>query len=74
MKFERPKTEVQLLLVKEGTVGRVAIRGNSLYYSWRLCAARDTTRSIYIIQIKLVQTERTIEIQLVRLTEACGKV
>ena len=33
---------------------------------------RDTTRRILVIRIKIVHVEKTIEIQLVRPTEACG--
>ena len=32
------------------------------------------TRSIAVKWVKISQTEKTIEIQLVRLTEVCGKV
>ena len=32
------------------------------------------TRSIVVIWVKIFKTEKTIEIQLVRLTEVCGKV
>ena len=34
----------------------------------------DPTRSIVIIWVKIFKTEKTIEIQLVRLTEVCGQV
>ena len=35
---------------------------------------RDTTRSIVVIWVKIFQTEKTKEIQLVRPTEVCGKL
>ena len=49
------------------------------YYSMQLCKVilygyRDTTHSIVAIQGKIVLTEKTIEIQLVRPTEVCCKV
>ena len=34
----------------------------------------DRTRSIVVIWVKIFKAEKTIEIQLVRLTEVCGKV
>ena len=34
----------------------------------------EPTRSIVVKWVKILQTEKTIEIQLVRLTEVCGKV
>ena len=34
----------------------------------------DPTRSIVVIRIKIFKSEKTIEIQLVRLNEVCGKV
>ena len=34
----------------------------------------DLTRSIVVKWVKILKTEKTIEIQLVRLTEVCGKV
>ena len=35
---------------------------------------RDTTRSIVVIQVKIYQAEKTIEILLLRPTEVCDKV
>ena len=35
---------------------------------------QDPTCSIVVIWVKIFKTEKTIEIQLVRLTEVCGKV
>ena len=35
---------------------------------------RDTTRSIVVIRVNILQIETTLEIQLVRPTEVCGKV
>ena len=37
-------------------------------------AWREPTRSIVVVQVKIFKTEKTIEIQLIRLTEVCGKV
>ena len=34
----------------------------------------DPTRSIVVICVKILKTEKTLEIQLVRQTEVCGKV
>ena len=34
----------------------------------------DPTRSIVVIWVKILKTEKTIEIHPVRLTEVCGKV
>ena len=37
-------------------------------------AQSDPTRNIVVKWVKIFKTEKTIEIQLVRLTEVCGKV
>ena len=34
----------------------------------------DPTRSIVVIWVKILKTEKSIEVHLVRLTEVCGKV
>ena len=39
-----------------------------------VCLLFDPTRSIVVKWVKIFKTEKTIEIQLVRLTEVCGKV
>ena len=36
-------------------------------------ADSDPTGSIVVKRVKIFKTEKTIEIQLVRLTEVCGK-
>ena len=42
--------------------------------SWQVSILNDPTRSIVVIWVKIFKTEKTIEIQLVRLNEVCGKV
>ena len=42
-------------------------------YIWFQCLS-DLTPSIVVIWVKIFKTEKTIEIQLARLTEVCGKI
>ena len=42
--------------------------------SWQVSILNDPTHSIVVIWVKIFKTEKTIEIQLVRLNEVCGKV
>ena len=39
-----------------------------------LITKSDPTHSIVVMRVKILKTEKTIEIQLVRLNEVCGKV
>ena len=63
---------VELSYANELLMHRLPLRANKVQRLHRESFLKG--HSIVVIQVKKIQTEKTIEIQLVRPTEVCGKI
>ena len=60
-------------MVEHRTDRAEVLAGSFILYNLVSLYQRDTTPSKVVIRVNIFQTETTIEIQLVRPTEVCGK-